>query len=137
MKGDPDEQALALLRQRDPRGFDLAYGAYGARVRAFLLRLSGRKDLADDLLQHTFLRLAERGPELRADSDLRAWLFTVARNAYLSKSRALRTTTATTEPWRGWRARPRTWRPASCSGTWSELFRVFAFKTASSFFSWA
>src|ERR1700722_1447823 len=75
-------------RPRPPRGFDLAYAAYGARVHAFLLRLSGRSDVADDLLQHTFLRLAERGPELRADSDLRAWLFTVARNAYLGQARA-------------------------------------------------
>jgi RNA polymerase sigma-70 factor, ECF subfamily len=89
MARGPDHEALALLRRRDPRGFDLAYAAYAARLRGFLLRLSGRSDVADDLLQHAFLRLAERGPELRADSDLRAWLFTVARNAYLSRARAL------------------------------------------------
>jgi RNA polymerase sigma-70 factor (ECF subfamily) len=83
-----DEEAVSLLRRRDPRGFDLAYAAYASRVRAFLLRLSGRRDIADDLLQHTFLRLAERGPELRADSDLRAWLLTVARNAYFGQVRA-------------------------------------------------
>jgi RNA polymerase sigma-70 factor, ECF subfamily len=82
-----DSPILALLRRRDPRGFDRAYEAYAARVHAFLRRLSGRADLADDLLQLTFLRLAERGPELRADSDLRAWLFTVARNAFLSERR--------------------------------------------------
>jgi RNA polymerase sigma-70 factor (ECF subfamily) len=82
-----DSPILALLRRRDPRGFDLAYEMYAARVHAFLRRLSRRADLADDLLQLTFLRLAERGPELRADSDLRAWLFTVARNAFLSERR--------------------------------------------------
>ncbi|MGA3124469.1 MAG: RNA polymerase sigma factor [Polyangiaceae bacterium] len=90
MAHGPDEAALTLLRRRDPRGFDLVYGAYAARVRSFVLRLSGRADVADDLLQHTFLRLAERGPDLRADSDLRAWLFTVARNAYLGQVRAQR-----------------------------------------------
>jgi RNA polymerase sigma-70 factor (ECF subfamily) len=84
-----DEKALSLLRRRDPRGFDLAYAAYAARIHAFLLRLSSRRDVADDLLQHTFMRLAERGAELRADSDLRAWLFTVARNAYVGQLRAL------------------------------------------------
>ena len=89
MASGPDEEAVLRLRRRDPRGFDLAYAAYAARVRAFLLRLSGRKDVADDLLQHTFLRLAERGPELTAGSDLRAWLFTVARNAYLGRARAM------------------------------------------------
>lgn len=80
-----DAEISSLLRRRDPRGFDRAYAAYGARIHSFLRRLSGRADVADDLLQHTFMRLAERGPELRADSDVRAWLFTVARNAYLSE----------------------------------------------------
>jgi RNA polymerase sigma-70 factor, ECF subfamily len=86
-----DQQALSLLQRRDPRGFDLAYAAYAARLHAFLRRLSRSRDVADDLLQHTFMRLAERGPELRADSDLRSWLFTVARNAYLSQARILGT----------------------------------------------
>lgn len=84
---------LQLLRQRDPEGFDRAYALFAGPIHAFLLRLAGRKDRADDLLQHTFLRLAERGPELRADSDLRAWLFTVARNAFLGLARATRSET--------------------------------------------
>ncbi len=79
---DPD--ALLLLRRRDPRGFDIAYAAYAGPLLGFLQRLSGRRDVAEDLLQHTFLKLAERGPELRRDSDLRAWLYAVARNAYVS-----------------------------------------------------
>jgi RNA polymerase sigma-70 factor (ECF subfamily) len=85
-----DHEAISLLRRRDPRGFDLAYAAYAARLRGFLLRLGRDRDLADDLLQHTFLRLAEQGPELRPDSDLRAWLFTVARNAWASHARKTR-----------------------------------------------
>jgi RNA polymerase sigma-70 factor (ECF subfamily) len=85
-----DQQAISLLRAREPRGFELAYAAYAPRLYGFLRRLTGRADLADDLLQQAFLRLAERGPELRSDSDLRAWLFTVARNAYLSEVRTSR-----------------------------------------------
>jgi RNA polymerase sigma-70 factor (ECF subfamily) len=87
-----DREAIALLRRRHPRGFDLAYDAYAARLRGFLLRLCRDRALADDLFQHTFMRLAEQGPELRLDSDLRAWLFTVAHNAYTSHARKLRTT---------------------------------------------
>lgn len=87
-----DREAIALLRRRHRRGFDLAYGAYAARLRGFLLRLCRDRTLADDLFQHTFMRLAERGPELRLDSDLRAWLFTVAHNAYTSHARKLRPT---------------------------------------------
>jgi RNA polymerase sigma-70 factor (ECF subfamily) len=75
------------LRRRDPRGFDGAYAAYAGPLLAFLRRLTRRQDLAEDFLQQVFLRLAERGPELRPDSDLRAWLFAVARNAFLSHVR--------------------------------------------------
>ncbi len=82
-----DPELISLLRRRDPRGFDGAYDAYAGPVFGFLLRLSRRRDLAEDLLQHVFMRLAERGPELRADSDLRAWLFAVARNAAVSQLR--------------------------------------------------
>jgi RNA polymerase sigma-70 factor (ECF subfamily) len=85
---DVDRQALALLARRDPRGIDLAYTAHAARLHGFLRRLSGKSDVADDLLQHAFLKLAERGPELRPDSNLRAWLFAVARNAYVGRVRA-------------------------------------------------
>lgn len=87
MAQDPEREAISQLRGRDPRGFDWAYATYAGRVHGFLLRLSGRRDVADDLLQHTFLRLAEHGPELRSDSNLRAWLFGVARNAYVSRQR--------------------------------------------------
>jgi RNA polymerase sigma-70 factor (ECF subfamily) len=88
MAREPDREAISWLRRRDPRGFDLTYTGYAARVRAFILRLSGRSDVADDIVQQTFLRLAERGPDLRADSDLHAWLFTVARNAFVGRARA-------------------------------------------------
>jgi RNA polymerase sigma-70 factor (ECF subfamily) len=92
MPGSPDHETLALLHRRDARGFDQAYARYSARLFAFLLRLAGRerRALAEDLLQQTFMALAEHGAELRADSDLRAWLFTVARNAFLAQVRGTR-----------------------------------------------
>jgi len=82
-----DRDAVELLRRRDGRGFDLAYARYADRIFGFLVRLSRSRALAEDLFQVTFLRLAEQGPRLRADSDLRAWLFAVARNAYYSHTR--------------------------------------------------
>jgi len=88
MPETPDQDALRFLAQGDPRGFELAYARYAERMFAFLVRLSGSRALAEDLFQHTFMRLAEAGPKLRADSDLRAWLFSVARNAFHSHARA-------------------------------------------------
>ncbi len=85
-----DRDALSLLARRDARGFDLAYARYAERIFGFLVRLSGSRALAEDLFQHTFMRLAQAGPTLRADSDLRAWLFSVARNAFYGHARARR-----------------------------------------------
>ena len=82
-----DAQAVAWLKQRDARGFDYAYAKYAEGIFGFLVRLTRSRARAEDLFQHTFLRLAERGPSLRADSDLRAWLFSVARNAFHSEVR--------------------------------------------------
>lgn len=83
----PDTELISLLRRRDPRGFDGVYAAYAGPLFGFLCRLTARRDLAEDLLQHVFLRLAEHGPGLRVDSNLRAWLFAVARNAAMSQLR--------------------------------------------------
>jgi len=83
-----DQDALSLLRRRDERGFDLAYERYAERIFGFLVRLSRSRALSEELLQHTFLRLAEHGPSLRLNSDLRGWLFSVARNAFHSHARA-------------------------------------------------
>jgi RNA polymerase sigma-70 factor (ECF subfamily) len=52
-----------------------------------LLRLSGRRDTAEDLAQETWLKLAKAAPTLREDTTLAAFLFTIARNAFLSYRR--------------------------------------------------
>ncbi|HET7543774.1 MAG TPA: RNA polymerase sigma factor [Polyangiaceae bacterium] len=88
MLATPDQEALTLLARGDVRGFDLAYARYAQPIFGFLVRLCGSRALAEDLFQHTFMRFSEAGPRLRADSNLRAWLFTVARNAFHSHTRA-------------------------------------------------
>jgi RNA polymerase sigma-70 factor (ECF subfamily) len=56
-------------------------------VFSFLLRLSGRRDTAEDLAQETWLKLAKAAPGLREDTTLAPFLFTVARNAFVSHRR--------------------------------------------------
>ena len=85
---DPAERPLVdALRRGDASAFDAAYARYRGRVYGFLLRLSRRRDVAEDLFQETFLRLARAAPRLAEDTDLAAWLFTVARNAWVSHRR--------------------------------------------------
>lgn len=85
---DEEEASLVRgLRQGDARAFDAVYERYRARLFAFLVRLSRRRDVAEDLLQETWLRLARSAPELAPDTRLAPWLYTVARNLYVSHRR--------------------------------------------------
>ncbi|MBW2455625.1 MAG: RNA polymerase sigma factor [Deltaproteobacteria bacterium] len=81
------EALLARLRAGDPAAFDAIYERYRPRLYSFLARLSGEAALAEDLLQETFMRLARHAVSLAPDSRIDAWLFTVARNLFLSHRR--------------------------------------------------
>ena len=79
---DDEERALTTeLRRGNTAAFDAIYERYHARLYGFLLRLSGDREAAADLFQETWEKLATHASRLRDDSDLGAWIFTVARNA--------------------------------------------------------
>jgi RNA polymerase sigma-70 factor (ECF subfamily) len=85
---DGSEPALvAALKQGSRDAFDQAYAAYRIRIFSFLVRMTGRRDLAEDLFQETWLRLATNAPRLADDTRLAPWLYTVARNLYRSHLR--------------------------------------------------
>lgn len=84
---DPILHADHPLLRGDPGAFDQAFLTFRDPVWRFLLRLSGRTEVAEELLQETFLRLASHARRLRPDTHLRAWLFTVARNLWRSHRR--------------------------------------------------
>jgi RNA polymerase sigma-70 factor, ECF subfamily len=56
-----------------------AWHDFGQRLRAYVARRVGPAD-ADDIVQSVMVKLLERRDEIEADS-VRAWLFTVTRNA--------------------------------------------------------
>jgi len=68
--------------------FDEVYAAFNDRLFTFLLRLSCRRDVAEDLLEETWLRLVTHAARLRSDTTLGSWLFTVARNLHISYLRS-------------------------------------------------
>jgi RNA polymerase sigma-70 factor (ECF subfamily) len=85
------EFELALverLRAGDPDAFDVVHDEFNARLFSFLARLSRRREVAEDLVEETWLRLVTRAAQLRPDTQLGPWLFTVARNLYVSYRRS-------------------------------------------------
>ena len=85
--GPIEDRRVARLRRGEPLAFDQVYDAFRPRVFSFLVRLCGQHPLAEDLLQETFLRLAKAAPTLAPDTRLGPWLFTVARNLFVSHRR--------------------------------------------------
>ena len=76
------------LRRGEPAAFDAVFAAYRKRVYGYLVRMTRRRDVAEDLLQETFLRLAQHARSLADDTRLGAWLFTVAHRLVISWARA-------------------------------------------------
>ena len=79
-----DAELVAGLRRQERAAFDALYAQFHPRIWAFLVRLTGRRSVAEDLFQDTWLAAAQHAGRLAEDTDLAAWLFTVARNRYRS-----------------------------------------------------
>jgi RNA polymerase sigma-70 factor (ECF subfamily) len=88
MDRDSELALVARLRTGDPDAFDAVHDAFNVRLFNFLARLSRRREVAEDLLEETWMRLVTKGAQLRPDTQLGPWLFTVARNLYASYRRS-------------------------------------------------
>ena len=75
---------VARLKAGDAAAFEAIYEAFRPRLFSFLARLSRRRDVAEDLLEETWLRLVTKASDLADDTRLGPWLFTVARNLFAS-----------------------------------------------------
>jgi RNA polymerase sigma-70 factor (ECF subfamily) len=87
---DQDSELAVVERMRggDQTAFDAVYDAFNQRLFTFLLRLARRRDVAEDLLEETWLRLVKHAHRLNKDTRLGPWLFTVARNLHVSYVRS-------------------------------------------------
>jgi RNA polymerase sigma-70 factor (ECF subfamily) len=87
--GPSDHDLVLLLRRRQPGAFDELYRRYRDRTWRFLVRLVGRVDAAEDAFQETWLAAARNAHRLREDTQVAAWLFTIARNKHRNGLRFL------------------------------------------------
>jgi len=76
------------LRQGDEAAFDQVHELFNVRLFNFLARLANSRDVGEDLLEETWLRFVRHSRRLRPDTELGAWLFTVARRLHVSYCRS-------------------------------------------------
>jgi RNA polymerase sigma-70 factor (ECF subfamily) len=81
------EPLVGRLVAGDEAAYAECYHALRPRLHGFLLRLCRDPAVAEELLQETFIKLARHAHKLAPDTELAAWLFTVARNAAASHRR--------------------------------------------------
>jgi RNA polymerase sigma-70 factor (ECF subfamily) len=81
-------ELIGRLKRSEGDAFDQVFAAFNPRLFNFLARLSRRRDVAEDLLEETWLRVVAHAPRLRDDTRLAPWLFTIARNLYASYCRS-------------------------------------------------
>ena len=77
-RANADLPLVAALAAGDAGAFAKVYARFRTPLSGFLRRAVRRTDVAEDLFQETWLALARGAPTLRPETDLAAWLFTVA-----------------------------------------------------------
>ena len=62
--------------------FDLIYEQYFKDVFLYLRSLSANEDIAEEIAQETFAKALKAIDRYDGEKDIRAWLFTIAKNTY-------------------------------------------------------
>ncbi len=88
MNRETELELVAQLRTGGAAAFDRVYDEFNARLFSFLARLSRSRDVAEDLLEETWLHFVDRAPKVRPDTTVGPFLFTIARNLYVSYCRS-------------------------------------------------
>lgn len=76
------EPNLERLVQGDREAFAQLVMFYNEALYRWVARLTGNSHAAEDLVQDTFVRAYQAITRLRPDTNLKAWLFRIAHNAY-------------------------------------------------------
>jgi len=90
-EGDQELRALMIRYQRGSlEAFEEIYTQLAPGVRRYLLHLAGGSEIADDLLQETFLQMHRSRAAYNPAYAVRPWVFGLARNVFLMNRRAAR-----------------------------------------------
>ena len=75
------------LKKQDPELLDHLIELYQHRLLRYLIFLTGRREVAEDLFQETWMRVLVRGGQYDGRARFDTWLFTIARNLVIDLSR--------------------------------------------------
>ena len=83
-----DEELIILLKENDPRGYEILVEEYADLVFRAAYRVVQNEQDAEDIMQETFLSVYKNIGKFRGDSKFSSWLYRIASNAALDLLRA-------------------------------------------------
>lgn len=82
-----DVTLFLLIKQRDKDAFSVVYQKYHAYLYALALRYLKNTALAEDAVQHVFVKLWETSKNIDIDINLKNYLYTMTKNYILNQFR--------------------------------------------------
>lgn len=100
VQDSPEQWLVAVRDDADRDAFAMLFAHFGPKVKAYLLRASrGDASLSDELTQDVMLRVWRRARHFDpARGSAAAWIFTVARNAWIDHTRRKRPQVDASDP---------------------------------------
>ena len=89
-----DEALMLQVSKNNIESASILYDRYSKRLYNYFVKISFDRDLSQDLLQSTFLRMIKYRHSYQSDKPYQAWIFQIARNVLTDemKSRKIQTT---------------------------------------------
>ena len=75
------------LKRQDPELLDRLIETYQHRLMRYLLFLTNKREVAEDLFQEVWIRVLRRGSQYNGKARFDTWIFTIARNLVIDLSR--------------------------------------------------
>jgi RNA polymerase sigma-70 factor, ECF subfamily len=78
IKEQEDRELFDLWAKGEPEGFSKLYERYKRRVFGFLMRMTGDREIAEDLVQETFLAALRNRQQFDRERSFLSWIFGIA-----------------------------------------------------------
>jgi RNA polymerase sigma-70 factor (ECF subfamily) len=75
------------LKRHDPELLDQLIDTYQHRLMRYLMFLTGKREVSEDLFQEVWIRVMRRGSQYNGKARFDTWIFTIARNLVIDLSR--------------------------------------------------
>ena len=90
MEFSSEQELIEQLQRGDERAFAAVYQLFSEGVFAYCLKILADRQLAQDVVQETFLNVRQHARTIQKNDSFKSWIFRIARNEALMQLRKSR-----------------------------------------------